>query len=124
MNAESTHSTRIAIFTAAVSFILSCIFAYFYLGQRTGKVVQLDTWQKEAAPRMERMDAQGTLSQQFFLKSYQEEQAKQYKRLDKLEEEASHMELMKAQIDELNRKVDDGLRRRISPTEPNNKSER
>jgi hypothetical protein len=101
------HPARIAIVSAAVSFFLSAIFAAYIVGQRTGKVLEIDSWKKETAPRLERMDAQGTLSQQYFLKTYSEEQGKQYERLKKLEEQVSHLETMEWRIDRMEKKIGD-----------------
>lgn len=105
MTEDSSHSTRVAIISAAVSFFLSCVFAAYVVGQRTGKLLDVEKWRTESAPRIERMDAQGTLSQQYFLKSYAEEQGKQYKRLEKLEESVSHLETMEWRIDKLEKKA-------------------
>jgi hypothetical protein len=101
MAEESKHPMRIAIISASVSFFLSAVFAAYIVGQRTGKILDIEKWRNETAPRIERIDAQGTLSQQFFLKNYAEEQAKQYKRLDVLEEKVSHLETMEWRIDRL-----------------------
>jgi hypothetical protein len=103
MNEPEKHPTRIAIVSASVSFFLSAIFAAYIVGQRTGKVLDIEKWRNETAPRIERIDAQGTLSFQHWRTGYEAEQAKQYKRLEKLEEEASHLDAMNLRIERLER---------------------
>ena len=56
------HSTRVAIISACVSFALSIVFAAYIVGQRTGKVLDLEKWRNEISPKIERMDSVGTLS--------------------------------------------------------------
>ena len=100
---NNKHSTRIALVSAAISFFLSAIFAAYIVGQRTGKILQIEAWQKETAPRIERMDREGTVSFGFFKSTYEDEQSKQYKRLEELEKQSRHIETMELRIDRLER---------------------
>jgi hypothetical protein len=63
MNDEpQKHPTRVAIVSACVSFFLSAIFAAYIVGQRTGKVLDIEKWRGEIAPKVERMDSVGSLA--------------------------------------------------------------
>ena len=79
----------IALFTSVLSFFAAVVFGAYVLGQRTGKVGELVIWKNETAPRIERMDAKGTLSFELFHEEYLRTQERQEKRLDKLEEHGS-----------------------------------
>ena len=107
-NGNEKHSTRVAIISACVSLALSVVFAAYIVGQRTGKVLEIDSWKRETAPRIEKMDLEGSVATKNFIKHYNQEQAKQYKRLDKLEEEVSHLDKMELRIDRLEQKIGDG----------------
>ena len=102
-NPPRNHSTRVAIISALVSLGLSIVFAAYIVGQRTGKVLDIEKWRNDTAPRIERMDATGTLSFAHFKTNYDAEQSKQYKRLEKLEEATSHLEAMELRIERLER---------------------
>jgi hypothetical protein len=82
--------------------VITAIFAAFgsvyVVGQRTGKVNEVVTWKAEIAPRIEKMDAQGTLSFTHFKEQYDRVQDNQFKQLEELsraryalEEKISHM---------------------------------
>ena len=105
---EQKHSTRVAIISACVSLALSVVFAAYIVGQRTGKVLEIDSWKKETAPRIEKMDLEGSVATKNFIKIYDAEQAKQYKQLEKLQDQVSHLETMKLRIDRLEQRVNDG----------------
>lgn len=105
MSDDSKHSTRVAIISGLVSLVLSIVFAAYIVGQRTGKVLVLEKWQNETAPRIERMDRQGTVSFEYFLTHYKEEQGKQYARLKALEDEVRHLETMQLRIERLEKRV-------------------
>lgn len=93
----------------ALSFIIGVVLAAFILGKNSQKVNEMlawktdvtERWKKDVAPRIERMDRQGTISFENFQKTYDVEQAKQYKRLEKLEEEVSHLDTMSDRISRL-----------------------
>jgi hypothetical protein len=102
---DSKHSTRVAIISALVSLALSVVFAAYIVGQRTGKVLEIDSWKKETAPRIEKMDLEGSVATKNFIKVYENEQAKQYKRLEKLEEEVSHLDKIELRIERLEKRL-------------------
>ncbi len=62
MSEPANHSTRVAITCACISFFLSVVAAAFIVGQRTGKVLDLEKWRGDIAPKIERMDSVGSLS--------------------------------------------------------------
>jgi hypothetical protein len=82
----------IAVASTIISFVVGVIVASYALGQRTGKVLDLESWKNETAPRIERMDASGTISFKLFHDEYlrtqdrQEEMLKEHdRRLRELE---------------------------------------
>ncbi len=60
-------------------------------------------WKTDVQPRIERMDRQGSISFDNFHKQYEKEQAQQYARLQKLEDEVHHLETMNLRIERLER---------------------
>ncbi len=99
------HSTRVAIVSALVSLVLSIVFAAYIVGQRTGKVLEIDHWKKDTAPRIEKMDLEGSVATKNFIRIYDADQAKQYKRIERLEDEVSHLETMQLRIERLEKKI-------------------
>jgi hypothetical protein len=98
-----------------VSFVVWGIVAVFLLGGTRQKMVTLgrdmEQWKvewKERNKDITRMDLEGSVATKNFIHNYEKEQTKQYERLQKLEEHVSHLELMKSQIDRLERRIDDG----------------
>jgi hypothetical protein len=75
----------IAIVSGILSFVAAIIFAAYVLGQRTGKVIDLQDWKNETAPRIERMDGQGTTSFKLFHEEYLRTQKRQEDKLNELE---------------------------------------
>jgi flagellar basal body-associated protein FliL len=96
----------IAIISTILSFVVGIIFAAYVLGQRTGKVLDLNEWKTETAPRIERMDAVGTNSFKFFHDEYLRTQARQEAMLIELQTEIhdKQMEDVKARLLTLERK--------------------
>jgi hypothetical protein len=96
----------IAIGSTILSFVVGVIFAAYVLGQRTGKVLDLNEWKTETAPRIERMDAVGTNSFKFFHDEYLRTQARQEAMLIELQGEIhdKQMEDVKARLITLERK--------------------
>jgi len=97
MNEQPNGKKWIAIISTVVSFFIGVVFAAYVLGQRTGKVLELQDWKSETAPRIERMDGQGTLSFKLFHEEYLRTQARQEdalrdldKRLRELEKRNDH----------------------------------
>lgn len=105
MNDPQKHSTRVAIVSALVSLVLSIVFAAYIVGQRTGKVLEIDKWKSDTAPRIEKMDLEGSVATKNFIKVYDSDQAKQYKRIEKLEDEVRHLEVMQLRIERLEQKL-------------------
>lgn len=67
------HSTRVAIVSACVSLALSIIAAAFIVGQRTGKILDIEKWRENIAPKIERMDSVGSLSFEHWKQSHDKE---------------------------------------------------
>jgi hypothetical protein len=97
-----------------ITFIAGVIVAAFILGRNSQKINEMilwkqdvtNRWKTDVAPRIERMDRQGSISFENFYQQYEKEQAKQYVRLGKLEDQVAHLETMKLQIDRLERRID------------------
>jgi hypothetical protein len=75
----------IAIVSGLLSFVAAVIFGAYVLGQRTGKVLDLQEWKNETVPRLERMDSKGTLSFESFHEEYLRTQARQEAKVSELE---------------------------------------
>jgi hypothetical protein len=97
------HSTRVAVVSALVSLVLSIVFAAYIVGQRTGKVLEIERWKNETAPRIEKMDLEGSVATKSFIKTYEKDQGEQYKRIEKLEEQTRHLENIEWRLDRLER---------------------
>jgi hypothetical protein len=108
MSDDSKH-LLVGVGKQILSGLVGAIVAAFLLGGARQKIVTLNkewetwntAWNSHHAPRIERMDSQGTTSFQFWKGSYEKEQAQQYDRIKKLEEEVSHLETMTLRIDRL-----------------------
>jgi hypothetical protein len=92
MDDPQKHSTRVAIISALVSLGLSIVFAAYIVGQRTGKVLDLNEWKGETAPRIERMDASGTISFKLFHEEYLRTQTRQEEMLKDLDKRVRQLE--------------------------------
>jgi hypothetical protein len=97
----------VAIVSTIVSFVVGVIVASYALGQRTGKVLDIDAWKAETAPRIERMDAQGTISFKLFHEEYLRTQSRQEEWIKKLENEIhdKQMEDLRSRMQTLERKT-------------------
>jgi hypothetical protein len=95
-----------AIGASVLSFLAAIIFGAYVLGQRTGKVLDLHDWKTETAPRIERMDSQGTTSFKIFHDEYLRTQARQEAKLLELEKEIhdKEMEDIRSRLQTLERK--------------------
>jgi hypothetical protein len=82
----------VAIASTGISFVVGVVFAAYVLGQRTGKVLDLTEWKSETAPRIERMDGQGTLSFKLFHEEYLRTQERQERKLDDLDRRVRELE--------------------------------
>jgi hypothetical protein len=101
---SNNHRTKwLAIIIPILSAAFAVIGFIYYIGQRGSKIAEVVEWKKEMAPRIERMDAQGTLSFSLFHTQYEKEQAQQYDRLKELEKEIRQIEVMKQKIESLER---------------------
>jgi hypothetical protein len=96
----------VAIITSGLSFAAAIVFGAYVIGQRTGKVLELHDWKTETVPRLERMDAQGTLSFKNFHEEYLRTQARQEAKLAELEKMIydKQMEDLKSRMQTLERK--------------------
>lgn len=75
-----------------LSFVGGVILAAYVVGQRTGKVAELVDWKAETAPRIERMDGQGTLSFKLFHEEYLRTQNRQEETLKELDKRLREVE--------------------------------
>ncbi|HSW91704.1 MAG TPA: hypothetical protein VLG09_03605 [Candidatus Saccharimonadales bacterium] len=99
-----------------LSFVVGIIVAAFILGRNSQKINEMiawkqdvtNRWKADVAPRIERMDRQGSISFENFKTNYDKEQSQQYARLQKLEEEVNHLETMKLRIERLEHRVEKG----------------
>lgn len=66
----------------------TAVLGFFYgIGQRGGKITEVVDWKTETAPRIERMDSQGTTSFKLFHDEYLRRQVRQEEQMDKLQQE-------------------------------------
>lgn len=101
------HSTRVAIISACVSFFLSVVFAAFIVGQRTGKVLDLEKWRHEIAPKIERMDSVGSLAFEHWKLAHDKE-SDRWKEAHNREHHQleDRVKTLENEMKELNRKID------------------
>lgn len=101
----SNHSKTVWITVAKAVFPFAggIIAAVFVLGTARQKINDVIAWKLEVAPRIERMDRQGSLSFEQFHIQYEKEQAQQYERLKELERESRQIDVMKQKIESLER---------------------
>ena len=103
----ANHSTRVAIISGAVSLVLSIVFAAYIVGQRTGKVLDMEKWRADISPKIDRMDSVGTLSFEHW-KTAHDKESDQWKASHAKEHERAEARLrdIEKEIKELERKVD------------------
>jgi hypothetical protein len=75
-----------------ISAFFAVIGTVYVVGQRTANVTEVVKWKAEIAPRIERMDRQGSISFENFRAQYEKEQAKQYEQLEELSKARYSME--------------------------------
>lgn len=102
---QSKHPMWIGVGKVAVPFVIGVISTAFVVGSARQRVSDIVQWKAEVAPRIERMDSQGTLSFSHFHTQYEKEQAHQYEKIKELEKEAKQIETMKLKIESLERAV-------------------
>lgn len=102
---EGANSTRVAIISACVSLALSVVFAAYIVGQRTGKVLELEKWKNEIAPTISRMDSIGSLSFEHW-KAGHDRESDHWKQAHAKEHERVEQKLrdIEAEIKEINRR--------------------
>jgi hypothetical protein len=66
---------------AAIAGVLGFMYA---IGQRTSKIGEVVDWKSETAPRIERMDSQGTTSFKLFHDEYLRRQLRQEEEMDRM----------------------------------------
>ena len=108
----SKHPTWMGIGKIVIPFVIGVISTAFVVGSARQKVQDVVKWKEEMAPRIERMDATGTLSFAHFHTQYEKEQMHQLDRIKELEKEARQIETMKLKIESLERAL---LDRRSPP---------
>lgn len=82
----------IALITSALSFLVAVVVSAYVLGQRTGKVHELVEWKTETAPRIEKMQSEGTTSFKFFHEEYLRKQNSQDEYLRDLDRRIRELE--------------------------------
>lgn len=97
------HSAWMGMGKMVGSFVVGVVAASFVVGSRIQKVNDVVTWKAEVAPKLERMDMQGTQSFTHFHQQYEKEQAQQYERIKELEKESRQIEVIKQKIEGLER---------------------
>jgi hypothetical protein len=109
------HNVWFGIGEKVVSFVIGLVIASFFLGGARQRVSSLgkdwDEWKlewKDWKQQITRMDLEGSVATKNFVNHYNEEQRKQYMRLDKLEEQTSHLETLEHRLEVVERKVNDG----------------
>ena len=75
-----------------LSFVVGVIAAAFILGGARQRVNDVYAWKQEIAPKISRMDSEGTLSFEHFHVEYDKTQARQEKRIEMLEAEVRALE--------------------------------
>jgi hypothetical protein len=106
---NNKHNGRTRFLVVALP-IISAAFAIigfiYFVGQRTNKMVEVVDWKKETAPRLEKMDGEGTTSFKIFHEEYLRRQVRQEGQLDKLEKDIHDREIydLKERILTLERK--------------------
>jgi hypothetical protein len=121
MPETAKHSLWADLAKYIASAVVGAIFAAFVLGRNAQKINDVVHWKTEVAPRIERMDRQGTLSFELFHERYKQEQSQQYDRLKdlenkmgariaperilKMETEINHLDQMELRIERLEKKV-------------------
>ena len=121
---EETHKRSIwlGIAERVVSFMAVFAIAFMWVGSTRQKVQQkvltleaeMAAWKaewKEANKHITRMDLEGSVATKNFIANYDKKQATQDETIKELRTEVNHLELMKSQIDRLERKIDDGHQR-------------
>jgi len=86
---------------------ITAVLGFFYgIGQRGGKITEVVDWKQETAPRIERMDSQGTTSFKLFHDEYLRTQARQEAKLIDLEQQIRDKQLedLRARLQTLERK--------------------
>lgn len=104
---DQRHSTRVAIISACVSLALSVVFAAYIVGQRTGKVLDIEKWRADISPKIERMDSVGSLAFDHWKASHDKE-SDQWKAAHAKEHERVEIRFrdIEKEIKELQRKAD------------------
>ena len=102
-----------------VSFLAVFAIAFMWVGSTRQKVQQkvltleadMTAWKaewKEKDKYITKMDLEGSVATKNFIANYEKKQASQDATIKEIQGEVRHLELMKAQIDRLERKIDDG----------------
>jgi len=92
VNNNNKHATLVNLWRYAVSFVIGVIIAAFTVGTARQKVREISIWKDETAPRIERMDATGTLSFAHFHAEYLRTQTRQEEKLKELEKEIKELQ--------------------------------
>lgn len=107
MSEGANHSTRVAIISACVSFFLSVVVAAFIIGQRTGKVLELEKWKNEIAPIISRMDSVGSLAFDHWKQAHDKE-SDRWKEAHRREHDQleARIKTLESEMKDLNKKID------------------
>ena len=92
MNNNGNGKKWIAVVSTIISFVVGVVVAAYVVGQRTGTVLELQDWKNETAPRIERMDGQGTTSFKIFHVEYLRTQQRQEDNLKEFDKRLRELE--------------------------------
>jgi hypothetical protein len=92
---DETHTAVekwIGIWRYIISFLVGVIVASYVVGGARQKIADVGRWKEQTAPRIERMDSQGTLSFELFHKEYDRTQHRQEETLKELDKRLREVE--------------------------------
>ena len=75
-----------------VSGIIAATAVIFFFGGREAKINDLVTWKTETAPRIQRMDSEGSVSFHVFFKEYERTQRRQEDQMKELDKRVRELE--------------------------------
>ena len=82
----------LSIWKQALSFLVGVVVAAYAVGSARQKTNDLLNWKAEIAPKIERIDSEGSLSFHSFERHYKETQDRQNERLKELERDVKELQ--------------------------------
>lgn len=89
---DHKHSLWMGIWKQAMSFLIGVIVAAFFVGSRTQRIKDIQTWKDHISPKIERMDSVGSLSFDHWKVTYEKEQKHNEDRLKTLEVDVKELQ--------------------------------